>query len=394
MKISRIIYIIIFCAICMPSLQAQEDKKYDIKQIENIVDNPSFEDYRECPKKIEAHGILTIVEGWYQPTAGSADYYNRCGLKSCNVPRNKLGIQEPYNGDGYCGIYCSRTEYREYLQTELHRPLEKGCTYEVTFHVSLSEYSSKAIATIGALFTRERISDTSWQRLMHKETRKLKIGGTQIITTEYKPQIENPYDSVLEDFKGWQTVHGIFTAEGGEKFMTIGNYRTAEESNCTTPDSLQNYLNGAYYFIDDVEVKKIQCPEPPIEVPRDDKEIIAERYQTGTKIILKDIFFEFNKSTLLQQSYHQLQELLSLLNDNPTMQIELTGHTDNKGGKEYNRKLSFNRATAVAEYLIEKGIDRSRINAKGMGADEPIDTNETDEGRANNRRVEMRITKE
>ena len=134
----------------------------------NLVFNPSFEDYRECPRKIDALGKLTIVDAWYQPTAGSADYYNICGSRDCGVPRNKLGIQDAHFGNGFCGIYCSKTDYREYLQTELKEPLKAGEMYRVSFYVSLSEYSSGAVATIGALFTTERIGDTLRSVLMDK----------------------------------------------------------------------------------------------------------------------------------------------------------------------------------------------------------------------------------
>ena len=83
-----------------------------------LIYNPSFEQYQECPKRVDALGTLTIVDAWYQPTAGSADYFNVCGSRECGVPKNKLGIQEPHSGNGFCGIYCSKTDYREYLQTE------------------------------------------------------------------------------------------------------------------------------------------------------------------------------------------------------------------------------------------------------------------------------------
>ena len=76
----------------------------------NLVYNPSFEEYRECPRKIDALGTLTIVDAWYQPTAGSADYYNVCGSRDCGVPKNKLGVQDAHSGNGFCGIYCSKTE--------------------------------------------------------------------------------------------------------------------------------------------------------------------------------------------------------------------------------------------------------------------------------------------
>ena len=156
------------------SAQAQTHPKL----MPNLVYNPSFEEYRECPCKIDALGTLTIVDAWYQPTAGSADYYNVCGSRDCGVPKNKLGIQDAHLGDGFCGIYCSKTDYREYLQTELKEPLQAGEMYRVSFYVSLSEYSSGAVATIGALFTDERIGDTVRSVLMDKSVRQLQQFNT------------------------------------------------------------------------------------------------------------------------------------------------------------------------------------------------------------------------
>ena len=103
----------------------------------NLVYNPSFEDYRECPHKIDALGTLTIVEAWFQPTKGSADYFHVCGSRDCAIPHNKLGVQHARTGLGYCGIYCSKTDYREYLQTQLREPLRAGEEYRLTFYVSL-----------------------------------------------------------------------------------------------------------------------------------------------------------------------------------------------------------------------------------------------------------------
>ncbi len=84
-------------------------------------------------------------------------------------------------------------------------------------------------------------------------------------------------------------------------------------------------------------------------------------------------------------------ELIKLLNDNPTVKIELGSHTDNKGSDEYNMKLSDNRSKSVVAYLIAKGIAATRLVAKGYGETKFIDTNETDEGRQNNRRTEFKI---
>ena len=86
--------------------------------------------------------------------------------------------------------------------------------------------------------------------------------------------------------------------------------------------------------------------------------------------------------------------LITLLKEHPSIQIELRGHTDNQGTIERNRILSEARAKAVAEYLVAHGIDRQRLRWKGFGKSKPIDTNDTPEGRHNNRRVEYLIINE
>lgn len=366
------------------------------KLMPNLVYNPSFEEYRECPRKIDALGTLTIVDAWYQPTAGSADYYNVCGSRDCGVPKNKLGIQDAHLGDGFCGIYCSKTDYREYLQTELKEPLRTGEMYRVSFYVSLSEYSSGAVATIGALFTDERIVDTVRSVLMNKSVRQLAPGVSQTVASYYEPQVVNEYDRVLTDTKSWMQISGVFTARGGERFMTIGNFFPASQSNVVDLDSLTYLLPGAYYYIDDVSLVCLGCTgadkEQDLLVDSVAEEITeADTFQVGATFVLRNIFFDYDKATILQQSYNELQNLLAILQSHPTMKIEIDGHTDGHGSIDYNQRLSENRAKAVVDFLISKGIDPKRLQYKGFGKTRPIDTNTTDEGRARNRRVEFMV---
>jgi outer membrane protein OmpA-like peptidoglycan-associated protein len=105
------------------------------------------------------------------------------------------------------------------------------------------------------------------------------------------------------------------------------------------------------------------------------------------------LYFDFDKSTLKRESTVDLKRAIKWMRDNPALTIELAGHTDNKGTAEYNKKLSQDRANAVLEFLASKGVDRSRMTAKGYGFDEPVASNDNDEGRALNRRVEFRIKK-
>ncbi len=375
--------------------QAQETIVPDSSRHINLVYNGSFEEYRHCPRRVDAVGVLTLVEGWYQPTRGSADYFNVCGSRECGVPSNKLGQQLPHDGDGYCGIYCSKNDYREYLQTRLRRKLRSGDSIQLTFWASLSEESTGAVATLGGLFTKESISDTVRTLFMAKEREYLSDEIFQTIARPYVPQVVNPIDSTIVNTRGWQRISGIFVAQGGEQYITIGNFNLAEHSGYVDYDSLTRLLPGAYYYIDDITVECLNCP-PPVadDLNVDSTYLTVEQptFSVGCTFVLKDIFFEFDKSTILQQSYFELRSLISLLETYPNMRIEIRGHTDGKGSDSYNQRLSENRAKAVTDYLISKGISEKRLQYKGYGKTMPIDTNDTEEGRANNRRVEFNIT--
>ncbi len=109
------------------------------------------------------------------------------------------------------------------------------------------------------------------------------------------------------------------------------------------------------------------------------------------KVILRNIFFDFDKAILRPESFSELNRLKVLLDNNPNMEIEISGHTDNRGTHSYNINLSKNRAQAVVDYLISKGIDPGRLTSRGASWDEPIDTNDTEAGRQNNRRVEFKL---
>jgi outer membrane protein OmpA-like peptidoglycan-associated protein len=108
-------------------------------------------------------------------------------------------------------------------------------------------------------------------------------------------------------------------------------------------------------------------------------------------IILHNLFFATNQTTILPESESALQDLYDLLNENPEIRIRITGHTDNVGSDKANQRLSEGRANSVRNDLIKRGIAGNRIEAEGKGESQPIDTNDTEEGRQNNRRVEFMI---
>lgn len=121
------------------------------------------------------------------------------------------------------------------------------------------------------------------------------------------------------------------------------------------------------------------------------KDVEMQPIVVGSTIVLKNVFFDYNKATLKPESFIELDRVVKLLNDNPSMRIELSGHTDATGTDTYNQKLSEDRAKSCVDYLISKGIAPSRLEYKGYGESKPIDTNDTEAGRANNRRTEFKI---
>ncbi len=121
------------------------------------------------------------------------------------------------------------------------------------------------------------------------------------------------------------------------------------------------------------------------------KDVALKKIEIGSTIVLRNIFFDFDKATIRPESANELERLIKLLNDNPTLKIELGSHTDSKGSDDYNWKLSESRSKSVVDYLIGKGISTARLVAKGYGETKPIDTNDTDDGRQNNRRTEFKI---
>jgi outer membrane protein OmpA-like peptidoglycan-associated protein len=123
------------------------------------------------------------------------------------------------------------------------------------------------------------------------------------------------------------------------------------------------------------------------------KNVDLSTIAVGEKIILHNIFFDFDKATLKPKSIAELERVAKFLKQNPKVSIELGGHTDAKGSAEYNQPLSENRAKAAVDYLVKLGIDADRMTYKGYGKSKPIATNETDAGRALNRRTEIIVTK-
>jgi len=121
------------------------------------------------------------------------------------------------------------------------------------------------------------------------------------------------------------------------------------------------------------------------------KDIVLKKIAVGSKVVLNNVFFATGKAVLKKESKTELDNLLKLMNDAPSLKLEISGHTDNTGSDAVNQKLSERRAKAVVDYLVSKGISADRLTYKGYGSKEPVADNKTKEGRQKNRRTEFKV---
>jgi outer membrane protein OmpA-like peptidoglycan-associated protein len=176
-----------------------------------------------------------------------------------------------------------------------------------------------------------------------------------------------------------------------------GKVFTSFHSNSATGKFLLSLPAGANYGIS-VAADGYLFHSENFDLPKSagfnsvNKDIALKNIKVGSNIALRNVFFNTGKWEVKSDSYAELERLVALLNDVPSLQIEISGHTDNVGAESFNELLSQRRADAVVNYLVGKGVDKKRLSAKGYGQSRPVDSNDTAEGRASNRRTEFEIT--
>ena len=143
--------------------------------------------------------------------------------------------------------------------------------------------------------------------------------------------------------------------------------------------------DGYLFYTEFYNMPAIQRDQP-IELFID-----LEKIELGNSVVLKNIFFDTDKSDITDESLQELVKLIDFLSENISIRIEISGHTDNVGDSKHNMVLSENRAKSVCDFLTNNGIEKSRLTYKGFGDTQPIKQNNTDENRAKNRRTEFKI---
>ncbi|MEO5782008.1 MAG: OmpA family protein [Ginsengibacter sp.] len=166
-----------------------------------------------------------------------------------------------------------------------------------------------------------------------------------------------------------------------------------EEDKCPTVPGVARYQGCPVPDTDKdgVNDEEDKCPNEAGPASNFGCPVIAPEIIEKVNLAAKNIFFATGSAKLLAKSYHSLNNVVTILTDNPTYKVDIAGHTDTTGTAEKNHVLSHDRANSVKAYLISKGIDESRMTTEGYGFDRPIATNKTAAGRAKNRRVEMKL---
>ena len=324
---------------------------------QNLVPNPSFEDHKKTDFRWSGTHVKfnNAIELWNSPTQGSPDVLLHHNKDKLVPPRPRVDMKPHFARTGVSmvglktyGCANNNLHCKEYLQVKLKETVAAGdsCYYE---------YWVDALAS-GIKVNRLGIAVS--------ETEIMKPTVFALLKTEY--HYEN--DTMLTAAPNvWEKISGSFIAPTDINYLLIGSFVADAETQTEVPEGGVDF---SYYMIDDVFLQNFTRPAVP------------EKY------VLEHIYFAYNEARLLPASVPELDKLVKKLQEKPKQRIRLTGHTSDEGAEDYNLTLSVRRAAAVAAYLRKNGIAQERIDYTGHGSTTPLVTNDTEENREKNRRVE------
>lgn len=221
-------------------------------------------------------------------------------------------------------------------------------------------------------------------------------GGMDIysfpLPNELKPQKVTYVKGRVFDKKSKKSIGALvhlLDLETGDTIISVHSDAKSGEFLVTLPNNKAYALmvkeEGYLFYSENYDLAQANFEESfQMEAP-------LEKIEKGSRVVLKNIFFETAKYDLKPNSLVELNNLVKFLEENPKIKIELGGHTDNVGDDLSNKTLSNNRAQSVYNYLLEQGINANRLSFKGYGEEQPIASNDTEEGRALNRRTEFKV---
>lgn len=352
--------------------------------------NPSFEG---IPKDGVQGGSLPT--GWYD-----------CGFAGETAPDvhpqpdgGSFKVSKPaYDGNTYIGMVVRENDTWEMISQRLTSPLIGGKCYEFSIHLCRSElYKSPS------RITNEYVNYTTpaklriWAGNGYCIRAELLAESSVIINTrwleynfKFKPK-QTYTHIVFEAFYRTPTpfpYNGNILLDNASAIIPVPcNLEKPEISETpATPATASNPKNP------DVQ-NNPAAEEPIVQIKKEKilKELDKNKIKEGQTIRIDKLYFKADSSSITEQSYPVLDEIYEFLIENASVVVEIGGHTNGIPSPEYCDKLSTERAKAVADYLIQKGIDPERLKYKGYGKRKPIDTNRTAAGRKRNQRVEIKI---
>lgn len=349
---------------------------------DNIVPNGDFEVFHAPDEwSYTSADFNKLFDNWYSPTSTSPDLFGPNTLLPPKWKSAGFGDIGPISGDYFVGftLYgCDRGKphCREYLATPLKSFSNQTNRFALEIHIGIMS-GTKQIKQMNLYFSENPFSEQTFG-----------------VIPGINPDIE--FSLPLMKSNTWYVVKDTFSMDPVKmKYVTIGNF-LRDIATPTYP--AQSKYPFSYYYIDDIKITPILDSNSIQikDIPTIDPIIVSNEkdwfpLRVGKTIILRNVYFDFDKYDILPKSDNELRRLLGIMRDYPEMKIQINGHTDDWGTNEYNIQLSRNRAKAITDYLIANGIEPSRLQFDGYGEEKPMDTNDTEAGRAKNRRVEFTI---
>jgi len=366
-------------------------------QVANLVENGSFEIIKG---KVKGLGCVDASADWKNVTSAKADLF----VKENKLPivltsGNSYGKEDPKEGDNYAGlvVYSPKDKIaRNYITSPLAQPMLKGKKYCVSMYISLAEGSKFATNNLGINF--------------HKKQPKQEDNKTII----EKTSILHHYSKLVSATYGWEKICGTYIAEGGEEFITIGNFTATDKTKTEKAIKIKDYKgllsDFAYYFVDDISVilvdQKSACECGNQENNKETyyhKIIMLEEKMTPIqRIEAHTAFFPFGKYELQETNRSTIDAVIREMKTNPTFIIELFGHLDVNEADLATKKplfadLSNRRIREVMKYMIENGIEEKRLISTPKDEKEPneeiLEDDDEDLKLAKNRRVMFIVKK-
>lgn len=368
---------------------------------QNLVPNPSFESVGKKPKKL---GSIESATGWVSPTGVRADLFSGSKVEDIAVPNNVYGKENAMDGSNYAGLvgfsYGNKLP-RSYVMAKLEAPLKKGMRYCVKFNISLAEASKYASNNIGAKLSKKPFGTDSKVSIIAEPSLLHFSNDHKIMSARYN----------------WTEICGLFEAKGGEKYITLGNFNSNEDTKSTRmkkdPKVKVSQTIAAYYYLDNVSVVLLGEDEV-CECQADDggneysKTIysqvftIDEDMTSEEKIEIQQLYFAFGKRKISAEGEASLDLIAKELDANPDYKLEIAGHSnvmeDSVGSdNDYFADMDNKRIGVVVKYLMDKGVAENRmiVSRKGHTVPNKDSEGELDEDlrMAKNRRVTFKVRK-